>query len=209
MKNLNLKLCLAVMISLQTFTTVEAQNIEAVTEKPINKTTVENQLNVIVSNSTEQNGVKMIRKADLETLHSDVITLLSRNENDLTASKEVIESKNAEIKDLLTQVDEANSKVAATDTANETFLFLGMSLSKALYHSVMWSMVFTLVIFAVFLTTRFKKANGITREAKEKLAEVEEEFESFKRNAIEREQKLRRQLQDEINKQKRELVDVS
>ncbi|UOK43431.1 MULTISPECIES: hypothetical protein [Flavobacterium] len=209
MKNLNSRLCLLALISLLTLATVKAQNIESVTEKPINKTTVENQLNMIVSNSAEQNGVKMVRKVDLESLSSDVITLLSRNENDLTASKEAIESKKAEIKYLLTKVDEANSKVAATDTANETFLLLGMSLSKALYHSVMWSMVFTLVIFAVFLTTRFKKANNITREAKEKLAEVEEEFESFKRNAIEREQKLRRQLQDEINKQKRELVDVS
>ncbi|WP_051385063.1 hypothetical protein [Flavobacterium enshiense] len=209
MKNLNSKLCLSALISLLTLATVKAQNIESVTEKPINKTTVENQLNLIVSNSAEQNGVKMIQKADLETLRADVITLLSRNENDLTASKKTIELKNTEIKGLAAQVDEVNSKVAANDTANETFLFLGMSLSKALYHSVMWSMVFTLLIFAVFLTTRFKKASGITRDAKEKLAEVEEEFELFKRNAIEREQKLRRLLQDEINKQKKELAGVS
>ncbi|ESU24464.1 hypothetical protein FEDK69T_09110 [Flavobacterium enshiense DK69] len=200
---------MSALISLLTLATVKAQNIESVTEKPINKTTVENQLNLIVSNSAEQNGVKMIQKADLETLRADVITLLSRNENDLTASKKTIELKNTEIKGLAAQVDEVNSKVAANDTANETFLFLGMSLSKALYHSVMWSMVFTLLIFAVFLTTRFKKASGITRDAKEKLAEVEEEFELFKRNAIEREQKLRRLLQDEINKQKKELAGVS
>lgn len=209
MKKMNSKLCLAVLISLLTFVTVKAQDIEAVSEKPINKTTVENQLNVIVSNPAEQNGVKMIPKTDLISLRSDVVTLLSRNENDLTASKKTIESKNAEIKDLLTKMDEANSKVAASDSANETFSFLGMSLSKALYHSAMWSMVGVLLIFTLFLSTRFKKAYGITRDAKEKLTEVEEEFELFKRNAIEREQKLRRQLQDEINKQKKELVDVS
>ena len=209
MKKLNSKLCLSVLILLSTLGSAKAQDIEAVAEKPINKATVENQLNIIVSNSAEQNDVKMVRKTDLESLRSDVTTLLTRNENDLTASKKTIETKSAEIKELLAKMYEVKSKMEASDTANETFLFMGMPLSKDLYHSVMWSMVFTLLIFAVFLTRRFKKANNITRDAKEKLEEVEEEFELFKRNAIEREQKLRRLLQDEINRQKKELVDVS
>lgn len=197
------------MMSLQTFVTVQAQDIEAVAEKPITKNSVENQVNAIFNNSAEQNGVKMVKKTDLEELRFDMVTLLSRNENDLADSKKAIESKNGELKELTAKLDEANAKAATFGTANETFLLFGMPLSKALYHSIMWSLVSVLLIFAVFLSVRFKGANSITKDAKEKLTEVEEEFELFKRNAIEREQKLRRQLQDEINKQKKKLVDVS
>ncbi|HSD14159.1 MAG TPA: hypothetical protein VLB74_05895 [Flavobacterium sp.] len=209
MKNLTLKACLAATVSLSALVTVQAQDIEAVAEKPITKTSVENQVNAIFNNSAEQNDVKMVRKTDLENLRFDVVTLLSRNENDLADSKKTIESKNGEIKNLTAKLDEAKAKEATFDTANETFLLFGMPLSKVLYHSIMWSLVSVLLIFAVFLGLRFKGANSITKDAKEKLTEVEEEFEQFKRNAIEREQKLRRQLQDEINKQKKKLVDVS
>ena len=40
----------------------------------------------------------------------------------------------------------------------------------------------------------------IAKQAQDSLLIVEEEFEIHRKNSIEREQKLRRQLQDEINK---------
>ena len=49
---------------------------------------------------------------------------------------------------------------------------------------------------------RFKNSNTVTKSAKKSLAEIEEEYEDHRRNALEREQKVRRQLQDELNKQK-------
>ena len=42
----------------------------------------------------------------------------------------------------------------------------------------------------------------ITVDAKKGKIEIEEEFENYRQRSIEREQKLRRELQDEINKQK-------
>ena len=42
----------------------------------------------------------------------------------------------------------------------------------------------------------------MTKDAKRALSEMEEEFEEHRKTALEREQKVRRQLQDEINKQK-------
>ena len=40
----------------------------------------------------------------------------------------------------------------------------------------------------------------LTKQAQENLITVEEEFEAHRKKALEREQKLRRQLQDEVNK---------
>lgn len=212
MKNFNSKLAFVALIALLRSGVLPAQNIEAVPEKPINKETVELQIGKILNNSPGQNESKIVRNADLEELRSDVLTLLSRNENDLVASKTSIEAKNSEIRGLKVKVDEAETKLSVSGISDDTFLLFGIPFSKSLYHAIMWSLVGTMLILCVFLITRFKKANDITRNAKEKLTEVEEEFELFKRNALEREQKLRRLLQDEINRQKekqKQLVDVS
>ncbi|WP_407267387.1 hypothetical protein R8G64_12630 [Tenacibaculum maritimum] len=42
----------------------------------------------------------------------------------------------------------------------------------------------------------------MTKEAKNNLAEIEQEFEEHRKKSLEKEQKIRRQLQDEINKQR-------
>lgn len=191
------------MVSLSNGLALSAQSIEAVPEKPITKKAVEGQMSNIMVNSANFKDVKMVKKAALEELHADMVTLLSRNENDLSDAKNIIETKNAEIKKLQEEVAKANAQVTASDSANETFMFFSMSLDKNLYHAIMWSLVLTLMVTVGFLVIRFKKANAIAKNSKAILTEVEDELETFKRNAIEREQKLRRQLQDEIIKQKK------
>ncbi|RLD74786.1 MAG: hypothetical protein DRJ07_19300 [Bacteroidetes bacterium] len=57
-------------------------------------------------------------------------------------------------------------------------------------------------MFLVFFIFRFKASNAITKQANGLLTETEEEFEIYKATALEREQKVRRELQDELNKQK-------
>nr|WP_294934013.1 hypothetical protein [uncultured Flavobacterium sp.] len=195
------KLCLVAIVSLLTYG-AQAQNIEAVPERPISKNAIESQMSQILVNSANYNDVKLVKTASLEELHSDVVTLLSRNENDLFNSRTTIENKNSEIKKLRAQINEAKIQALAAVNGNDTFLFFGMELSKTLYHAIMWTLVLTLLIAVAFLTVRFKRANEITHNSKNILLEVEDEFETFKRNAIEREQKLRRQLQDELNRRK-------
>lgn len=201
MKNCIFKLCFVAIVSLLT-SVVQAQNIEAVPERTISKKAIESQMSQMVVNSKDYKDVKLVKTTSLEELHSDVVTLLSRNENDLFNSKTIIENKNSEIKKLKAKVEEAKLEASAAVTQNDAFLLFGMELSKTTYHAIMWTLVLTLLIAVCFLTVRFKRANEITQNSKTILTEVEDEFETFKRNAIEREQKLRRQLQDELNRRK-------
>ena len=54
----------------------------------------------------------------------------------------------------------------------------------------------------LFFIYKFRNSNAVTRAAKKSLEETELEFEEHRRTALEREQKVRRQLQDELNKNK-------
>jgi hypothetical protein len=78
----------------------------------------------------------------------------------------------------------------------------GMLMSKSGYNILMWSIIGGLLAFLLFFIYKYKNSNAITRDANKSLAEIEEEFEEHRKIALEREQKVRRQLQDELNKQK-------
>ena len=49
---------------------------------------------------------------------------------------------------------------------------------------------------------KFYNSNTVTKEAQNNLTDVEQEFELHRKKSLEKEQKLRRKLQDEINKQR-------
>ena len=78
----------------------------------------------------------------------------------------------------------------------------GLLLNKTTYNSILWGLIGVLLISLLFFIYKFKNSNVLTNEAKASLVDVEQEFEQFRKKTLEKEQKLRRQLQDEINKQR-------
>jgi len=86
------------------------------------------------------------------------------------------------------------------DNHTKSLSLFGLQMSKTGYNALMWSIIAALLALLLVFIFRFKNSNSITKAAKLKLSETEEEFEEHRRNALEREQKVRRQLQDEINK---------
>ena len=59
-----------------------------------------------------------------------------------------------------------------------------------------------LFLIIVVLFIKYKSGFYIIKTTKSKLRETDEEFENFRQRSLEREQQLRRKLQDEINKKK-------
>lgn len=61
-------------------------------------------------------------------------------------------------------------------------------------------LILGLMLLVGFLFVRFKRANAITSSSKLILQELEDEYESFRRVSIEREQALKRNFFDEMKK---------
>mgnify|MGYP003984582455 CR=1 FL=1 len=83
-----------------------------------------------------------------------------------------------------------------------TISFAGLKLKKNTFKIIIWSIFLTLIILTCFFAYKLKDGIKITSQAKNELIKVEEEFNSYKKKSLVRDQKLRRQLQDEINKQR-------
>lgn len=153
---------------------------------------------------TDQRGQRyeVVRVQWIAKLKRNTLDSLKAVHKTLNDTKSIVTKQNEEISKLKTSLTTTQSSLDQTNTEKDSMSLFGMQMSKNGYNGLMWSIIAGLAALALFFIYRFKNSNAITRAAKQSLAETEEEFEDHRRIALEREQKVRRQLQDEINKQK-------
>ncbi|MFC0604558.1 tRNA (guanine-N1)-methyltransferase [Winogradskyella pulchriflava] len=197
---------LAVTFSLQT---VKAQtNADEEEDKlSLNSGTIDSQFEYIFRKSGNFKGVngqkyEAVKFSSLLTLKANVLDSLKTTYKKLENSENIVANQAKEIEDLKAKLGNTQTTLDQTNSEKNNMALLGMQTSKTNYNVIMWSIIAALTGFLLFFIYKFKGSNSATRDAKHKLEEVELEFEEHRRTALEREQKVRRQLQDEINKNK-------
>ena len=144
----------------------------------------------------------MIGKTRFQKLKQDVVDSLTQLQKEIESKDQLLKLRKDSIKEIkkVAEIVEAdyNQMVAQKNSIH----FLGIEFLKSTYNTIIWSLIGLLTIFLFYFIYRFKNSNVITSKAKTDLQDVEEEFAIHKKKSLEREQKLRRQLQDEINKQR-------
>lgn len=143
-----------------------------------------------------------VKQAWLLKLKSNVLDSLKTTYKDLANSEATVANQVKEIDDLKAKLGNTQTTLNETNEEKNNMALLGMQTSKTNYNVIMWTIIAALTALLLFFIYKFKNSNSLTKEAKHKLEEVETEFEEHRRTALEREQKVRRQLQDEINKNK-------
>ena len=163
---------------------------------------LDNQFDKIYRTSSSYQEFKVIRKQRFLNLKQNVLdslksfkNLVSEKDNLLTKEKEYLKSLNLELSKVKLDLENANKK------ENSISIF-GISIKKGTYNLLVWSLIGTLLLTTLYFVFKFTRSNVLTKKAKDNLYEVEKEFESHRKKSLEREQKLRRKLQDEINKQR-------
>lgn len=172
------------------------------TEEAQEDNSIKGQFDKIYRISTTYQVYKVISKDKYQLLKRNVLdtiknleTLISEKENLLKSERETIQKTN----DLLSKT-QANL-VASNKKENSISLF-GFQMSKINYNLLLWSIITISLLLLIYFIFKFFKSNTLTKEAQNNLLDVEQEFEHHRKKSLEREQKLRRQLQDEINKQR-------
>lgn len=202
------KVSVIVLVTLS-FQTINAQTADQDEEDKLslNSGTIDSQFEYIFRKSGNFKGTngqryEAVKHTWLLTLKSNVLDSLKTTYAALESSEEVVENQAKEIEDLKVKLADTQSNLEQTDSEKNNMALLGMQTSKTNYNVIMWSIIGGLFALLLLFVYKFKGSNSATRDAKHKLEEVETEFEEHRRNALEREQKVRRQLQDELNKQK-------
>lgn len=173
----------------------------------LNSGSIDSQFEYIFKKSGNFKGVngqkyEAVKYTSLLTLKAHVLDSLKTTYAKLNTSEETVENQKQEIESIKGQLQNTQTTLGETEAEKNNMALFGMQLGKTNYNVLMWSIVTALFALLVFFILKFKGSNSLTRAAKLKLEEVEAEFEEHRRIALEREQKVRRQLQDEINKNK-------
>ena len=166
------------------------------------KGTIDNQFEYILKKSgnfkgTNGQAYEAVKRSMFLALRAHTMDSLK------TVHKNLAETQAKEIADLKSSLSNTKVDLDKTNSEKNNMALFGMQMSKINYNVLMWTIIAGLLGLLIFFIYKFKNSNSVTREAKHSLAEIEEEFEEHRRTALEREQKVRRQLQDEINKQKK------
>ncbi len=162
--------------------------------------TIDSQFIYLYAISRTQDGFEYVRPANLEQIRrnvADSIKALTKEIVDLKAKDSNQQATVDVITDSLARVQE---QLRVAQREKDSFSFAGIATQKATYSLVMWSVVLLLAAALAFYIYRYNQSNLVTQDTKKAIDELQEEFDQHRKKAMEKEQKLKRQLQDELNK---------
>ena len=183
--------------------TIYAQNNDDEDDKlSLTEGTIDNQFEYVIRRSNSYQEFKVIKKTWLYELKAHTIDTLNAVHKELTDTQVKVKTQSSEIDQLKTELSGTKTNLEDTKKEKDSMALFGIQMSKGGYNGLMWTIIAALLGLLLFFIYKFNNSNAITKQAKKSLLETEEEYEEYRRNSLEREQKVRRQLQDELNKQK-------
>ena len=163
-------------------------------------TTLEGVFQQLIDRSGAWQNFKMLDRGKLATFQRSMTDSINGVRSQLVAEKQKVKENEATIKELNDKITEIQAALDQTKDQKDSVSFFGALVSKGLYNTIMWGIVLALASLLVLYIYKFSNGNVVTKKSINDLNELQEEYENYRKAAIEREQKVRRQLQDEINK---------
>ena len=163
-------------------------------------TTLEGVFQQLIDRSGAWQNFKMLDRGKLAAFQRSMTDSINGVRSQLVAEKQKVKENQATIKELNDKITEIQAALDQTKDQKDSVNFFGLLISKSLYNTIMWSIVLALASLLVLYIYKFSNGNVVTKKSINDLNELQEEYENYRKAAIEREQKVRRQLQDEINK---------
>lgn len=158
--------------------------------------TITSQFDYIYRVSNGFQEYEVVKKSNLEQLKANVLDSIQTLTKEVSALKIQLGSLNDSVvlvKQLLSaEVEQKNEAIASRDNFN----FLGIGIQKTVYSSLMWTLVAILAGALAFFAVQYFRSFGRIKKAEKDFLEVQEEFEQHRKNTLDRERKLKRELID-------------
>ena len=186
--------------SVQTNQTAYTAQTAVAPVEEVKPTTLEGVFQQLIDRSGAWQNFKMLDRGKLAAFQRSMTDSINGVRSQLVAEKQKVKENEATIKELNDKITEIQAALDQTKDQKDSVSFFGALVSKGLYNTIMWGIVLALASLLVLYIYKFSNGNVVTKKSINDLNELQEEYENYRKAAIEREQKVRRQLQDEINK---------
>ena len=160
------------------------------------------QFEQVYRRSSSYKDFKVIRKSTFQNLKKNALDSIKIIDEKLKIESQKNTRLEQEINSVAKIRLEQDLELSEAILEKNTIYFVGLKLRKNTFKIIIWSIFLILIILICYFAYKLKDGIKITSQAKKELTSVEKGFNSYKKKSLVRDQKLRRQLQDEINKQR-------
>jgi len=157
---------------------------------------LETKFNYIVEKSGKYQIYRVIRIDWLKKMKKNIADTAKTNIKNKQILLSQIDKQLVNINSLKTELDITKQQLEESDTNKNSFQLFGINIKK----SVMWLINGLFFLSALVFLLLFKRSNTITKETKDSLNHINEEFEAHRKRALEKEQVLARKLHDALHK---------
>ena len=156
----------------------------------------------IYSISNSYDRYKIIKKIYLQDLKQQSLDSVKNYKQQLAQKDSLLKIEIGNFETLKAEAEKTQIALKESILKENNITLFGTSIRKTNYNLVLWLIMLILLLGLCIFIYKYNNKKHFTKKAQNDLTEIEEEFAVFRKKTLEREQKLRRQLQDEINKQR-------
>ncbi|MDN3203833.1 hypothetical protein [Algoriphagus sediminis] len=158
--------------------------------------TIESQIDYLYGISNNYQEYKVIRRSSFEQLKGNILDSLRVGREEVAKLNSQIFAQQDTITSLEGQLQSAEEAKQEAISEKDNFSFLGIGIHKSVYSSMMWVIVAVLGLALGFFSLQYSRSFKKIRKAQRDLEEVQEEFDQHRKNTLERERKMKRELID-------------
>ena len=174
-------------------------NAQDTLEKPTPLATLFDSIYTI-SNSYDR--YKIIKKVYFQDLKRQSLDSVENYKQQLIEKESLLKLETQNFETLKAQADLTQIALNQSLQKENSITLFGAAISKKNYNLILWSIVLLLLLGLCYYIYKFNNNKHLTKKAQNSLTEIEQELTAYRKQSLENEQKLRRKLQDEINKQR-------
>jgi uncharacterized membrane protein len=167
---------------------------------PAADATLPNRYIQMKTSSEAYQDYKVIKEVKLDEFWKVVMDSVKRMKLDNRLANQSIAKLNDDLKNANEKVSSVQASVAGLVYDSQHISFFGIHFSKWVFNGIFMIVTGVLVFFIIALLGRARLVNQSIKEKSESLTLLTDEFDQYKRKALEKEKKLSRELQTERNK---------
>jgi len=151
-------------------------------------------VNVSLLNSFWQSVQATIKQTEQKQIND-----LNAARQDLAEARAKIEEQEKQLQALKQDNIAKDAAVQQSEDAVNNLSVLGLSVHKQVYVIINTAIIALLLIVLAIVFTQYKSSKKVTDTKKKEFDEIDREYNEYKKNARERELKIKRELQTEMN----------
>ena len=175
---------------------------DAVAQSPTTKTpsTLRERFVFLKEESNTYKDKKIIRETELNRFWTNVRDSLSQVHQQLARTKNNINTQKSEIDTLNAKLESQREMVEESEHASTHISVMGIDVLKNNFLSFFWITASVLTLLLLGALYQYRNSKMVTSRTQYNLRAIQRELEDFRKKSLEKERKLRRELQTERNR---------